>query len=65
MSTTSEFYLARAAECARDAAATTLDNVKDRFLRSEHAWRTMADRVHRGEEMRDTAAAEKAARDEA
>ena len=65
MSTTSEYYLARANENARDAESTMLDNVRDRCRRSEAAWRLMADRVVRGEVMRDTLAAEKATRTEA
>lgn len=64
MSTTSEYYLARANENARDAENAMLDNVRDRCRRSEAAWREMADRVVRGEEMRDTLAAEKAMRTE-
>lgn len=60
MSTTRDFYLARAEESARDAANTSLENVRDRCLRSEAAWRSMADRLLRGEEMRDTLAAAKA-----
>jgi hypothetical protein len=63
MSITSEFYLTRAAECARDASAATLDNVKERYQRSEAAWMAMADRLTRGEAMRETQLAEKAARD--
>lgn len=61
MSATRDFYLARAAECARDAATATLDNVRERLHRSEAAWLSMADRIARSEEMRDTAAAGKAA----
>lgn len=64
MSTASEFYLARAAENARDADNAKLDNVRDRCRRSEEAWLLMADRVVRGEAMRDTLAAAKAGRDE-
>ena len=60
MSATSDFYLARAEESARDAASTTLANVRDRALRSEAAWRSMAERLQRGEVMRDTLAAAKA-----
>ena len=60
MSATSEFYLSRAEESARDAANTTLDNVRDRCLRSEAAWRQMAERLIRGEEMRDASVAAKA-----
>lgn len=62
MSTTSEFYLARAAECAREAEATVLANVKERCLRSREAWLSMADRVLKGEYLRDQVAAEKALR---
>ncbi|MFS0738800.1 hypothetical protein ABC347_17270 [Sphingomonas sp. 1P06PA] len=60
MSVTSDFYLARAAESARAAAETQLSNVKERALRSEAAWRAMAERLLRGEDMRDQLAAEKA-----
>jgi len=52
MSTTSDFYLARAAECAAEAQRTALDNVRDRCLRSEAAWRAMAERLRRSEKMR-------------
>jgi hypothetical protein len=64
MSTNSDFYLARAAECARDAEASSLDNVRDRCRRSQAAWQEMADRVIRGEKMRDTLDAAKAVREE-
>jgi hypothetical protein len=64
LSTTSEYYLSRADENKRDAESATLDNVRDRCRRSEAAWRIMADRVVRGEAMRDTLAAEKAFRAE-
>lgn len=62
MSATSEFYLARAADSAREAETATLDNVRERALRSQTAWLAMANRLVRGEAMRDTLAAEKAAR---
>lgn len=62
MSATSEFYLTRAAESARDAENATLANVRDRCRRSEAAWLSMADRIARGEAMRETLAAEKSAR---
>lgn len=65
MSVSSDFYLARANECAKEAEAAQLDNVRDRALRSEAAWRSMADRLIRSDVMRDTLAAEKAARVEA
>lgn len=62
MSATTEFYLARAEECARGAAEAGLANVRERCLRSEAAWRTLAGRVIRAEErkqdnLRDKAAA--------
>ena len=60
MSATSDFYLARAAECAADAEAALLDNVRDRCRRSEAAWRAMADRLSRSEDMRAKLVREKA-----
>ncbi|WP_210168278.1 hypothetical protein [Aureimonas sp. Leaf454] len=36
------FYLEQADECGRIAASATLQNVRDRSLRSEAAWRKMA-----------------------
>ena len=45
MSATSEFYLTRAEESARDAEGAVLDNVRERCLRAEAAWRAMADRL--------------------
>ncbi len=62
MSATHDFYVARADEMARDAANATLSNVRERCLRSEAAWRSMAERIERGEAMRDTLIADKAAR---
>lgn len=41
------YYREQAASCAREADATQLDQVKDRFRRSEQAWLVMADRVAR------------------
>ena len=61
MSAQHEFYLARAAEARADADAATLDNVRDRCLRSEAAWSEMAARAERGERMREKRIAEKAA----
>lgn len=60
MSASSEFYLARADECARDAEEAKLVNVRERYLRSEAAWRAMADRVMKNEAVRDRNDAEKA-----
>lgn len=60
-----ETFLARAAE-ARDAAAeATLDNVRERCLRSEEAWTRMAERAERTEKMRATLLAAKAAAEDA
>ncbi len=59
MSATSDFYLARAADSARDAENATLDNVRDRCRRAEAAWRSMAGRIAQNEAMRDLTAAEK------
>ncbi|MEA1014357.1 hypothetical protein [Sphingosinicella sp. LY1275] len=52
MSVQHEFYLARAAEARAAAEAATLDNVRDRCLRSEAAWSGMAARAARTEGMR-------------
>lgn len=40
-----EYCLARAEEDARAAASATLENVRERCLRSEAVWRDMANRV--------------------
>jgi hypothetical protein len=53
-------YLARAAEARAEAEAATLDNVRERCLRSEAAWNDMAARAERTEKMRQTLLAEKA-----
>jgi len=55
-----ETYLARAAEARAQAEAATLDNVRDRCLRSEAAWNEMAARAERTERMRQTLLADKA-----
>jgi hypothetical protein len=60
MSATSDFYLARAAECAREADSAVLSNVRERSLRARSAWLSMFDRVERGEALRERAAADKA-----
>jgi hypothetical protein len=61
MSTQSEFYLARAAEARASASAATLDNVRDRWLRSEATWTEMAARSERGDKRRAEIIEEKAA----
>lgn len=55
-----ETYLARAAEARAEADAATLDNVRDRCLRSAAAWNEMAARAERTERMRATLLADKA-----
>ena len=37
-----EFLIQRAEQAAQEAAGSLLENVKERALRSEKAWRTMA-----------------------
>jgi hypothetical protein len=59
MSVTREFYQACADECAAEAAAATLPNVRERALRSEAAWRAMAARQDRIARSRETAEAER------
>ena len=61
MSATHDFYLARAGEAHRDAAAATLDNVRDRHLRSEAAWTALADRAGNTDKLRSKMLAEKLA----
>jgi hypothetical protein len=55
MSMSLEFYIARADDSAKEALAATLDNVRDRALRSEAAWRSMAERQLRVESERKVA----------
>jgi len=63
MSATSDFYLARAAQSASEARDTNLVNVRERCLRAEAAWRSMADRVLKSEVERQRQVADKAARE--
>ena len=49
-----EMYLARAKDARAEADAATLDNVRERCLRAEAAWREMAARAQRTERMRET-----------
>lgn len=62
MSTTSDFYLLRADENAQAARETNLVNVRERCLRAESAWRTMADRLLFSEQQKKADALEKAQR---
>ncbi len=61
MSANHDFYLARAAEARADADAATLDNVRDRCLRSEAAWSAMAARAERSDKAREKIVLQKAA----
>ncbi len=53
-----KFFLERAEADAALAASTSLDNVRSRALRSEKAWRAMADRAERTAVERKTREAE-------
>ena len=59
MSQNFEFYNTRAKEAAAEAAGATLDNVRERALRSETAWREMADRALQMEQEREVARIER------
>ncbi len=59
MSQNFEFYDARAKEASAEAEAAVLDNVRDRALRSETAWREMADRAKQMEQEREVARVER------
>lgn len=60
MSTSMDFYTARAAEARADADAAELANVRDRCLRAAAAWDVMASRAARTDRMREEAEARKA-----
>ena len=47
MSQSYEFYAERAREAAQEAAAATLDHVRDRNLRAEKTWAALAAQAHR------------------
>jgi hypothetical protein len=53
-------YLKRADQALAEANATTLDNVRQRCLRAEAAWRAMAARAERSAKMREDELARKA-----
>ena len=59
-----ETYLARAEQARAEADAATLENVRERCLRSETAWLEMAARVERTDQLRASKLAEKALADE-
>lgn len=52
MAQTYEFYCERADEAAALAALATLDNVRDRELRSEKTWRGLAEQARKTAEER-------------
>jgi hypothetical protein len=54
-----ETFLSRANEAREQAESAMLQNVRDRCLRSEAAWREMAERAERTEKMRATLLAAK------
>lgn len=58
---TQEFYLARASEARTEAASCSLDNVRERALRSAAAWEAMAARAAEAAEARHVRDLEKAA----
>lgn len=55
MAQTYEFYNERADEAAALAAKATLENVRDRELRSEKTWRGLAEQARRTIEEREKA----------
>lgn len=54
-----EFLIERADQAAHEAAGAALDNVRERALRSEKAWRTMAEQVREVAQNREVARQEK------
>jgi len=55
-----DFFRARAEAAGAEAAAATLDHVRERCRRSEAAWQALADRAERSERMRELEAKRKA-----
>jgi hypothetical protein len=60
MAQTYEFYSERADEAAVLAAKATLDNVRERELRSEKTWRGLAEQARKTAVQRDKADRERA-----
>lgn len=54
-----EFLIERAEQAAQEAACSVLENVRERALRSETTWRTMANQVLELARKRELAAQEK------
>jgi len=65
MNQTFAFYDARANESAAEAAVAKLDMVRERALRSEKTWRTLADQAQRLHDERAKAELAKLARQQA
>lgn len=61
MSATIDFYVAQAEKCTADAAASSLEQVRDRNLRAAAAWQVMADKLIHTEDLRAKQAAAKEA----
>ncbi|MCJ2179529.1 hypothetical protein [Novosphingobium album (ex Hu et al. 2023)] len=59
-----DFCEARAREAAEAGSNAVLDNVRDRELRSEAAWRSMADQLEQVEKNRRQREDEKAAQEQ-
>ena len=57
---TLEFYHERAAQCAREAEATNLVNVRERLLNARLTWLQIAERLERTNESRAVGLAHKA-----
>ena len=47
-----DFYREQAIKATADAAAASLDNVRERCLRAAAAWEQMAERIERTDAMR-------------
>lgn len=56
-----EFLIERADQAATEASGAKLDNVRDRALRSEKAWRAMAEQLREVAENRENARLERIA----
>ena len=65
MNQTFAFYDARARESAAEATAAKLDMVRERCLRSEKTWRTLADQALRVQAEREKADRARVERQEA
>lgn len=61
MSQTYEFYAERAKEAADEAAAATLDNVRERNLRAAKTWSMLAEQARKVKSDREKAEATKLA----